>query len=212
MSNEPQMLADAFNAAIGKIARDLVGKTPSLKEAEVTINTSLSFAVEKFRTRFSGLGATSEETERTIDKARASVRLIYEVCDSPIERLLLPWIIFADYGKHFDKPPVGHIYKHPIRLPHERLILIPQFTFGPYRLDFALVAQFQNAFKLLAIECDGAGYHDAAKDRERDAYFAQWGIPTVRATGSEIHKMPLMVAARVSDIVWDWAEKHVRIS
>jgi hypothetical protein len=58
-----------------------------------------------------------------------------------------------------------------------------------YRLDFVL----RTNHGMLTIECDGHEWHDrtkeqAAHDRRRDRDLLRIGLPTIRFTGSEIHR------------------------
>lgn len=55
----------------------------------------------------------------------------------------------------------------------------PQFPVGKYVVDFAIV------HKRIAIECDGAAYHDAERDAKRDSELNDSGWRVVRITGSD---------------------------
>jgi very-short-patch-repair endonuclease len=55
----------------------------------------------------------------------------------------------------------------------------PQFPVGKYVVDFA------DPVRRIALECDGASYHDAAKDRKRDAALEQLGWTTYRIPGRD---------------------------
>jgi hypothetical protein len=55
----------------------------------------------------------------------------------------------------------------------------PQFPVGKYFVDFA------DPVRRIALECDGAAYHDAAKDRRRDEALEQMGWTTYRIPGRE---------------------------
>jgi very-short-patch-repair endonuclease len=61
-------------------------------------------------------------------------------------------------------------------------VFYPQYPVLNFFVDFA------NPKAKVAIECDGAGYHDAKKDRERDRTLAQHGWTVYRFTGSECHR------------------------
>lgn len=73
-------------------------------------------------------------------------------------------------------------------------LLIPQYIWQGYRIDFALrVPEYR--FGWLFIECDGHDFHErtkeqAARDRLKDRAIQQSGIPVLRFTGSEIYKSP----------------------
>ena len=56
-------------------------------------------------------------------------------------------------------------------------VLYPQYPVGRVFVDFA------NPKAKVAIECDGAAFHDARKDAERDARLAELGWRVYRAPG-----------------------------
>lgn len=55
----------------------------------------------------------------------------------------------------------------------------PQFPVGKYVVDFA------DPVRRIVLECDGAAYHDAAKDRQRDAALEKMGWTTYRIPGRD---------------------------
>jgi len=78
--------------------------------------------------------------------------------------------------------------------------LFPQMQVGPYRADFIIRAcGFINHHKVwpphlqttLCVECDGEEFHSTEEqilyDKNRDAYFLEHGIKTLRFSGSKIH-------------------------
>jgi very-short-patch-repair endonuclease len=72
----------------------------------------------------------------------------------------------------------------------------PQVRFGPFTVDF-LVSENGSKF---AVEADGADFHDADRDRERDATLRGLGITDVlRFTGSEIYTDADRCANRVKE-------------
>lgn len=68
-----------------------------------------------------------------------------------------------------------------------KAVLMPQCDFGRYRLDFCLRVQRGGTPIFCAVEADGAAYHDAEKDAERDKWCARKGIETYRFKGREIN-------------------------
>ena len=64
---------------------------------------------------------------------------------------------------------------------------VPQYQFGSYRLDFALIT----SRRTIAIEADGHDYHSTkeqkAHDTKRDRYLLAEGVIVIRFTGSEIY-------------------------
>lgn len=55
----------------------------------------------------------------------------------------------------------------------------PQYPVGKYFVDFAIV------HKRIAIECDGAAYHNAEKDAKRDVELSSIGWRVVRIPGKD---------------------------
>jgi very-short-patch-repair endonuclease len=55
----------------------------------------------------------------------------------------------------------------------------PQFPVGKYIVDFA------DPVRRIALECDGAAYHDPIKDRARDAALEKMGWTTYRIPGRD---------------------------
>lgn len=55
----------------------------------------------------------------------------------------------------------------------------PQYPVGKYFVDFAIV------HKRIAIECDGAAYHNQEKDAARDAELMKMGWSVVRIPGRD---------------------------
>lgn len=66
----------------------------------------------------------------------------------------------------------------------------PQFPVGKYVVDFA------DPVRRIAIECDGAAFHDAAKDRKRDAALEAMGWTTYRIPGRECFEEEVMLRDR----------------
>lgn len=132
---------------------------------------------------------------REIEKARAR-------CDSPIEKLIVPWLVFQDYGAtpsrlHEPATVVPDLPKITEILPG-CVLIAPQLELGFARLDFAVMANTMSGRALVAVECDGQEFHDARADKIRDFWVLEAGITTVRLTGSEIHNSPRDAARKVA--------------
>lgn len=69
-----------------------------------------------------------------------------------------------------------------------------QVPVGPYRADLGI------RDVRLAIEADGAAYHNADRDKKRDDYFAGQGWTVIRFTGSEIYRNPDACAEKVREL------------
>lgn len=131
---------------------------------------------------------------------RSDAEAAYEegivLCESPIEIWLLPWLISAGHclSKYHHFP----IIKLATDLSDDNPIgIIPQFSLIRYRLDFVVCKYFKKNAALVAVECDGADFHDPKKDAIRDAKVLAEGVPIIRASGSDIMRNPAAVARRV---------------
>ena len=133
-------------------------------------------------------------------RAEQSFELGLKICESPIERAILPVLICGDYGDAMDAPL--RLCHASDLLPEENIVLVPQLPFVKYRLDFALVIRAKGAIKIVAVECDGIQYH---KENHiiRDGFLASWGVKTLHFDGKQIMSNPFSISARVSDAVQD---------
>ncbi len=120
-----------------------------------------------------------------------------EVCESPIERLMLVSLVAAlgvQSGEHgWAKGVFGGASCHITGCSPVGLGLVQQLEVGPYRLDFAITDQSADspAGLLIDVECDGHEWHDrtkeqASRDRKRDRYLTSKGWRVVRFTGRDI--------------------------
>lgn len=85
----------------------------------------------------------------------------------------------------------------------EMVVFRQAFVQG-YRLDL-LVAIRMSTVIGFAVECDGHEFHErtkqqAAYDRARDRDLLKGGVPTVRYTGSEIHRDAAQCATNIIEI------------
>lgn len=75
--------------------------------------------------------------------------------------------------------------------------LTTQASVGPYRADILI----EEGTRALAVECDGAAYHNSkdqvARDKRRDRYFVVNGVSVMRYSGREINRDPRGCAAEV---------------
>jgi ATP-dependent DNA helicase Rep len=76
---------------------------------------------------------------------------------------------------------------------------LAQYGVGPYRADLAFPQQ------RLLVECDGRDWHDAERDRRRDAHLDSRGWSVVRFSGSRITRESNACAAEVSSLLSDRA-------
>jgi hypothetical protein len=119
--------------------------------------------------------------------------LLEPLCESPIEIL---------FGARFLATVECRLGK-PREAYGDETLLIPQYPWQRYRIDFALFVPGRPAF---FIECDGHDFHAATveqieRDRRRDAEIQAAGIRVTRFTGSEINQSPEACVLAVCEAV-----------
>lgn len=173
-------------------------------EKTLPLNTHISLAIER-----------GDARRRKAPKARMSaheeIGRGLDLCESPIEKLFLPWLVTADYGSQIENYP-ALVFNHKTDkvLPLADIVIAPQLAFVRHRADFALIARAKRRQQIFVVECDGEKFHTTAKDRDRDNLFLSFGIPTFRIRGSEISSRPDKMAARIAQIVGVWAENETQ--
>lgn len=172
------------------------------------LNFNIDCAVLDFRARRHA-DDSANEVQRLVDFGLEQIKRANLLCESPIERQVLPWLVFADYSPFVSGPIPVHNPKKDIRVPDWKLVLIPQCAMLNSRFDFVLLARSPNLSKMIAIECDGADFHDPVKDHGRDQYFSDWRISTARATGAEITHNPRCIVERAARHLVDWQARAV---
>jgi len=79
--------------------------------------------------------------------------------------------------------------------------VFPQHRIPPYRVDFLVVRPGERY--PLAVECDGAAFHDCREqmkaDYKREQYIAEKGYNFLRFRGVHIRRDPDNVAARIRE-------------
>lgn len=201
-----QAVSDAAMRAIPLYARAMATGEPIPESAADQrrpvdrLRMNFDIALVQFRER---LGGNLEAANARINSGLDAVDKGRPYCESYIEELILPWLVFEDYGQISDAPVPVHIPKADDLPPVHPLIIVPQFAFARYRMDFALVARAKAGMKIVCVECDGASFHDRHKDMLRDAYLAEWGIPTVRITPKELREYPRRASQRCARMISD---------
>lgn len=140
-----------------------------------------------------------DATLSVIDRIR-SMMDIGSNCDSPIEvQLGAAVIAFFEWSGH----PLHLCQMIDLRNRPSGLLLVPQFAWGYYRSDWAILdPTLQGA---LLIECDGKDYHSSAAQRahdaKKDAAALDRGFLTMRFTGSAIYRDADGCAQKIYDAV-----------
>ena len=180
----------AISAVIGQLGGDPDGKFDHMAAG---LNNAIRDSVSSFRAAArTWLSADGVDSRQKIGMDYLAQGLT--VCESPIERVLLPWMVFSDWNPIAAPPIPVHIPDGDKPFPRTSLVIVPQLKFANARFDFALFVRDIGVRRIIAVECDGRDFHDVRKDMARDAYFSGRGIQTVRLTGSDLTKNPARCA------------------
>lgn len=146
-------------------------------------------------------GSAGQMVEAMKEQVIASLPL----CESPIEELMLVALGFMVIRGH-EGFPVIHDLTSGEPWPKKHIVIVPQFAFARYRLDFLVTVGKQ----WLAIECDGADYHTSpdqrTRDRLRDDYLRDLGIPTIRYSGAWLKRNGAKIADEVAAVIQEWKD------
>lgn len=143
-------------------------------------------------------------------KAKATERYnrFASFLESPIERNMAAALLTANWSDFgIDVPQVHFAAKDGDNfVPTGPVTLIPQLAFARNRIDIAVFIRSDDDWhRIVAIECDGKAYHqDVNADRARDGYYASWGIPTIRFTGTDLRNSPIECADSVVSQLIAW--------
>ena len=142
------------------------------------------------------------------DQVRESFERGFSVCESPIEKLLLPWLLMQQYNGFNHNPAVllaGETQKY---VPYT-VAVIPQLEIGRYRADFALAASRKDGLiRFVVIECDGAEFHDGVENVVRDVnrdvtlLKSRRVLDVIRFSGKEIYRSARKCAAEAAEHVY----------
>lgn len=192
--------------SIGEVVSELVGSGDELKDSRGGASYIIDRCIIVAKRRAQAMQIGPEDTERAITKSATDITLAFNQCESPIERRLLPALVFAYYGEQFSSFPAEvHCPKLDQAAPTGDIVVIPQFAFIRYRLDFAIIGEFGGFRKIVCVECDGAEFHvRQSADRQRDSYLKAFGIDVFRFSGKDIQADPLPLATRAADALIEW--------
>lgn len=110
-----------------------------------------------------------------------------DLADSPIEEIFIEEAIMmrGGYVRLMAASTTDEFYDRLRGFPDHIVMITPQVIVGPYRCDF-LVGRFADGkVTLVAVECDGAAFHQrTSRQRDRDArrdrlLIAEHGIKSV---------------------------------
>jgi len=142
-----------------------------------------------------------------------STLMLRHMCESPIEVALGASFLVSD-RLYYLRPNMGVTLawaSDEKSYREDAVLLIPQFPWKGYRIDFALRLP-RYRFGYMFIECDGHDFHErtkeqAARDRAKDRLIQQAGYPILRFTGSEIHRN----AGNCADQIFDFVNERTDI-
>jgi hypothetical protein len=161
-------------------------------------------AADGFAEGCARIGMNADQIDNAHKMAAAQIEKGLPQCESQIERMMLPWLIYRDYKDLSSYPAFVHLPKEELTFPGTATVIVPQFAIAKYRLDFAIIGRCRGHTKIIAIECDGVAYHDVRKDRIRDKYLADLGIETLRAQGKVINSHGVSIAHEAAQKMAEW--------
>lgn len=127
-----------------------------------------------------------QEIKEAVDRASP-------FCESPIERVILPWLLTRRY-RPFKFKPLVLLPGEGSKLEYGQIALVPQMPLGRFRADFVLAGKGKEFVRFFVVECDGADYHeDKEKDAARDAQIKRDNSRVkdiIRLTGGQIMNQP----------------------
>jgi very-short-patch-repair endonuclease len=209
MSDEGRVARHQTMQQIGDVGFNLITKAIGMAKLGNNMGrgtTALDFGAAGFAHRAAAMGLSAIQIDQKSEELRAAYEYGQSLCESPIERDVLAALLTAPWSAQFGTiPPRIHNTKLQDALPKGDLIIVPQMAFVRYRVDFMVLGVAGDARQMVAIECDGADYHqDHGKDALRAAYFASWGIPVCRFRGTEIYADPDSAIRSAVNLLNDW--------
>lgn len=200
----PNTKAISVGDIIPRAFRQISGNVDSLDDSG-NIGTLFEEGWQKICRRLISLGVSEDQAKKHREALWGDVVDNLKRCDSPIERVMMAALMVSDYPGAHVIPMVVHNPKIEAIFPDCECVLVPQFAFAKYRMDFGLVVRRDGRQLIIDIECDGADYHkDKINDRARDDYLRSWGIPIFRFKGSEIYQYPFACADMVVSHIIEW--------
>lgn len=142
-------------------------------------------------------------SEITRDNVKKAVERGWTRCESPIEKMLLPWLLVQEYSQFYNWRQVL-FPGEGAKLGDKCIAIVPQLPIGKYRADFAIAGKRGKWRKFVIVECDGAEHHGGVDNVERDVgrdvvLMAHNDIlDVVRVTGSEIVRSAKTCAEQIA--------------
>lgn len=126
-----------------------------------------------------------------------------DVCQSPIEQMMLAEILFLEDG--YDAVKWGFMDGAPNQ-PETETNFDCQVSVLKYKVDFLFTVRVKGKERKVVVECDGHNFHDrtkaqAQRDKSRDRDMTNAGYIVIRFTGSEIYRRADDCAIEISDLL-----------
>ena len=146
------------------------------------------------------------------DDFMREMRLIFALCESPIEQLLGAALLARvndGYGG-----PLASFDAMRLRSETDGTRFTAQYRVLGYRTDFAFRTSYDGMEKFLVVECDGHDFHDrtkelASRDRARDRALLEAGIPVMRFTGADVWADAMGCVETINDQLHRHAEEMI---
>lgn len=151
------------------------------------------------------LGIVDNWADDLIQQAKSRYLACLNLCESPIEQIMLAGLAFMVVPETDCFPPAIHDVQSGDPWPDKPVVIAPQFNIARYRLDFLVQVKTDTGPLKVAIECDGKQHHNEIKDRlrdfDRDDYLNALGIRTIRYSGAWIYKNAINVSDEITVII-----------
>lgn len=145
---------------------------------------------ELYKPAFVGIGSALESAAV---KAGTAME-INQTTESPIETMFgaAAFDVFSEYFKDHKLTTFRRCTQEEVSRDNgSSVLMVPQFWWRNYRIDWAFVATFMKQ-PYVFVECDGKDFHSSpeqlARDRDKDEAVTGAGIPIFRFTGKDINR------------------------
>jgi hypothetical protein len=200
-------VGDAVGSALHGIGEDAGGRRHRLDEKFGKGLTTLDFGMVRIREHAALMGMNAEGIGYVERQTREQYAKAVTMTESPIERAMIAALLTGRWAGCDTIPPVIHNAAKISTelLPPGDVVIVPQMAFVRFRLDFGVVIEKDGRRQVVAVECDGADFHqDAVHERFRDAYLHSWAVPTFRLKGSAIHEDAIAAADNLIASICAW--------
>lgn len=143
-----------------------------------------------YKPAFVGIGSALE----TVSVRAGTTMEINQTTESPIETIFgaAALEVFSEHFKDHKLTTFRRCAQEEVSRDNgSSVLMVPQFWWRNYRMDWAFVATFMKQ-PYVFVECDGKDFHSSpeqlARDRKKDDEVGAAGIPIFRFTGKDINR------------------------